>query len=876
MKRIFIAICLVLACVCSSAQLLSQYDANRDGAVDVADITAVANIILNGRQVPDAGDHEYVDLGLSVMWATCNVGAENTEDSGDLYAWGEIETREDKITSFTWENYKWYCNNDGNIYITKYNYDPTKGIVDNKVILDPEDDVAHVKWGGGWRMPTKKDRDELYEKCQQKVDDAFNVIFKSSNGNSLFLPAVPIIDPETERRFTWAYYWTSSLDADAIDYTPYPYDAITIEGRYNRSKAGVVRPVIDAQDISQYDVNKDGAVDVADITAIAQHILNDPIDPDTIPDEDVIKKCDAYNITDSSASIRVPVHIPEGTTAIDVNLSYSDSDSPSQDDKRQMNTHADVKEGMDTVFTFDLKDLDKDKTYDFSVSATTYPNMKDYSGEPQSFSTPKDGQGVDLGLPSGNQWANGNLGNSAGVGGGIGGGGTGGGGTGGGGTGGGGTGGNVGDAGDKYSWGETKPKDDFSQDNYSLYDDENGYKDIGNDIGGTPYDAAQSALQDGWRMPSADDFKELLDNCTTEWMNVDGVYGCMITGSNGNSMFFPYGDGSGYWTSTGTGESNATSLSFSGDDASLNDNTPRYDGCYVRPILVPTDSLTVSAHSSNIDVGGYIHLRAVVYPLNAVQNVAWTSSNTNVATVSADGVVTGVAPGTATITATTQDGRNQTTCVIEVAGGYFYKGHEYVDLGLPSGVKWAVCNVGASKPEEYGGYYAWGEIEEKDKYIDDNYKWYTKSYASNTGDSTYFPNKYNFSHGIKDRKSVLDEEDDVAHVNWGGNWRMPTPEEMQELIDFCSGSRMTLNGVNGVLLTSRSNGNSIFIPYAGRYNGSDRKYVETDCYLWSNEVNTSSCMSASSLVFGQAPVHFYDYSRSLGLSVRPVFRMSEK
>ena len=100
-----------------------------------------------------------------------------------------------------------------------------------------------------------------------------------------------------------------------------------------------------------------------------------------------------------------------------------------------------------------------------------------------------------------------------------------------------------------------------------------------------------------------------------------------------------------------------------------------------------------------------------------------------------------------------------------------YNGHEYVDLGLPSGLKWATCNVGASSPEVYGGYYAWGETEEKSSYSWSTYKWCNGSYDTMTKYCT------SSSYGTVDNKTTLDPQDDVAHVKWGGRWRMPTLEE---------------------------------------------------------------------------------------------------
>ena len=190
-----------------------------------------------------------------------------------------------------------------------------------------------------------------------------------------------------------------------------------------------------------------------------------------------------------------------------------------------------------------------------------------------------------------------------------------------------------------------------------------------------------------------------------------------------------------------------------------------------------------------------------------------------------------------------------------------YNGHEYVDLGLPSGLKWATCNVGANSPEEYGGYYAWGETEEKENYSWETYKWCNGSYNTMT--------KYCISsdYGTVDNKTVLDSEDDVAHVKWGGSWRMPTEAEQEELYNNCSWSLTTQNGVNGYRVTG-PNGNSIFLPVAGYR--IDTVYRERDsCGLyWSSSL-------ASSFISCYLCLDVYDYycyamQRCYGLSVRPV------
>ena len=130
---------------------------------------------------------------------------------------------------------------------------------------------------------------------------------------------------------------------------------------------------------------------------------------------------------------------------------------------------------------------------------------------------------------------------------------------------------------------------------------------------------------------------------------------------------------------------------------------------------------------------------------------------------------------------------------------FSFNKHEAVDLGLTSGLKWATCNIGASKPEDTGYYLAWGETSGKEEYEWDNYKWCNGSKTSLT--------KYT-------SRSTLEPDDDAAHVLWGGTWRMPSVEEVNELMRECTKSVVTQNGVRGAVFTG-PNGNSIFFPASG-------------------------------------------------------------
>lgn len=180
-----------------------------------------------------------------------------------------------------------------------------------------------------------------------------------------------------------------------------------------------------------------------------------------------------------------------------------------------------------------------------------------------------------------------------------------------------------------------------------------------------------------------------------------------------------------------------------------------------------------------------------------------------------------------------------------------------IDLGLPSGTKWACCNVGATKPEEYGGYYAWGETEEKSYY-----DWSTYIHCDGSSETC---------HNLG--SDISGTEYDVAHVKWGSDWVMPTHDEQMELHNNCTSEWTTLNGVEGRKFTSKINGNSIFLPAAGdRWDG-DLLFAGEGGDYWSSTQGPDSSDYACSLGFFSGYVYWSDYyDRYGGHSVRPVVR----
>ncbi|MDE6294661.1 MAG: DUF1566 domain-containing protein, partial [Muribaculaceae bacterium] len=172
-------------------------------------------------------------------------------------------------------------------------------------------------------------------------------------------------------------------------------------------------------------------------------------------------------------------------------------------------------------------------------------------------------------------------------------------------------------------------------------------------------------------------------------------------------------------------------------------------------------------------------------------------------------------------------------------------GHEYVDLDLPSGLKWATCNVGASSPTEYGDYFAWGETKPKSSYTFDNCSTFNMNIGEISGNINY----------------------DAARANWGGTWRMPSNTEMEELINKCTWTWTSKSGINGYVVKG-PNGNEIFLPAAGYRNGATLFYAGTYGDYWSS--SPDDAQYAYELYFISSYWSMSIYFCYFGRSVRPV------
>ena len=740
---------------------------------------------------------ESVEMGLSVKWAVCNVGASKQTDYGNTFAWGELESK----SNYGWANYTLAQGSETSM--TKYCFDATygyNGFTDTKGILDPENDIAHIKWGSNWRMPTKEEFEELLNNCTWQwttIDGVYGYKISSKvteyKDNYIFLPSESSINHS-------GLYWSSTLGATKanqsyrLQFNETSYCEIY---EYLRCLGHVVRPVVSSTSwINNLSIalnEKSLSIKYGTTVSLIATIKNE----NSVVNYPVIWTSENTKIATVN-TLGVVTGINPGTTTI--NASFNG------------------------------------KTASCVVTVS-------------------DPEYVDLGLSV--HWATFNIGAIKPEG-----------------------------YGDYYAWGETETKSTYSWTNYKWYKAEKySAQNITVDI---EDDVAHVKWGGSWRMPTKAELDELRDDCTWTLTTVNGVKGYRvasnISGYTDRSIFLPaagfrkdedlcfVGSKGYYWSgSLSAGILNDPwYIRFDTIDVAME----RYGFYYGQPVrpVIPSEawlsnvSITLNSASKSFLLGDTCTLLATVKHSSDVidREVTWSTGDTTVATVNETGFVTGIGAGTTTITATCLG--KTATCTITVT----LPEPEYVDLGLS--VKWATCNIGASSREEYGNYYAWGETETKSSYTWTNYKWCNNGSFKNL--TKYNTDSY---YGDVDNVTILAPEDDIAYITYGGNWRMPTTDEMNELIQYCTWHWTTLNGVYGCLFTSKKVGYmncSIFLPAGGYYQ--DFKLNEGSYgNYWTSSLGGINPGNGSYLYFSSSNAGIGNADRSLGYRIRPVYDASE-
>ena len=517
-------------------------------------------------------------------------------------------------------------------------------------------------------------------------------------------------------------------------------------------------------------------------------------------------------------------------------------------------------------------------------------------------------EAVDLGLPSGNKWATMNLYAK-----------------------------NIDEDGNKlFAWGETigyekydfDKKHSFDIYSYKWYDEPyytkyvtyNQYFDFGSIDNITTLsltdDAAHKLWGSSWRIPTINDIMELLDNTTNEWIGEYGKkYGVKLTSKiNGKSIFLPttgYRDEfetngiltGDYWSSSLVEEAApyAYGMYFAEKETIHHGLSYRYNGMAIRPVLNTTGKINTYGDVVSDDVKNITYSSATVYghlfkasDMNSQKGIIYGTTNNIEKLVSNGKRIVGsyYDDNHYKFSATIEGLQPSTTYYyIAFAGNkiaYNVKSFKTgavsltaVDLDLPSGTKWANINIGAKKPEDFGLYFAWGETTGYDINDSDyhSFNWASYKWADGTMNTL---TKYNSSskRGEVDNKSTLELSDDAAYKNLGGSWRMPTKEDIEELLNNTYINFAYYNDVKGVIITSKTNRDkSIFIPYAGYMN--DKKHSTNFTNLWSSSLKESSpsyaiafrfiIFSDTALETGYScSVSSTSSSRCMGFPIRPV------
>ena len=334
-----------------------------------------------------------------------------------------------------------------------------------------------------------------------------------------------------------------------------------------------------------------------------------------------------------------------------------------------------------------------------------------------------------------------------------------------------------------------------------------------------------------------------------------------------------------YWSSScnGSGTTYSFEILDSGINSSYSDN-PRYGNAVrlvcqsnprVRAIGVSEVTKSGATVSAEVDFTGTVQTRGVCWNTTGVPTVSDNYYYAGTGKGSYTAQLTGLQPKTTYhVRAYAKIGnvyRYGNTLTFTTADDS-WNGHAYVDLGLPSGLLWATCNMGASAPEDYGDYFAWGETQPKDYYAWSTYQYCNGSSSTQTKYCTNADYGYN---GFTDGLTTLLPEDDAATTNWGSDWRMPTVEEWQELYNNTTSTWTTQNGVNGCLFTA-ANGNSLFLPAAGyRWDG-ELGDAGSYGYYWSSSLYTGGPYDAWLFDFGSGNCYVDYNTRDCGQSVRAV------
>ena len=452
------------------------------------------------------------------------------------------------------------------------------------------------------------------------------------------------------------------------------------------------------------------------------------------------------------------------------------------------------------------------------------------------------------------------------------------------------------DTGNFYAWGETAPKEDYSWETYQLRSSKYYYNDGG--LLQPQDDAATVILGEGWRLPTVEEVKLMEDSNTTDEACCrmrptvrNGVFGFMLIGRNGNSVFVPstgrlqgsalitWDNDTKMWCKDGAKSRSLKVFTISQIDVTTYYSVDRCEGLPIRPVkdraasdtvflklnvldrnMAEAQRLLSTANSAEYSAESFQTLEGKYQ--RAVAMRAYAVENDGLKTQSYLGVINKV-------NRMLQDSIDHAShflalALFELSPLPKASDIKAVDLGLS--VRWASANIGARSETEFGYFIAWGELGPKQtRYEWEDYKFCKEVYEGDRDYSKFSKYVTDSKWGEVDGKTRLDLEDDAAHAFLGGDWHIPTPEEFQELVDNCTFENVTLNGKT-VMKATGPNGNYIYFPHTGSTE------VMDEIYCWTTDVVSGAnqraiCYSIQSF-WGQAYKTWE--KRCAGLTIRAV------
>ena len=851
------------------------------------------------------------------MWATCNVGATKPEEYGDYFAWGETLPKDE----YSWTNYKWCNGTDQNI--TKYN------TTDNLTTLLPEDDAAHVNWGEEWRMPTKEELDELIHHCAWQwttQDEIGGYKVTGPNGKSIFLPASGYKQANGLSSLgKRCQYWsnTNCTDKFAFVYHAYSDGAHTKQPTgSNRCAGQSVRPVLPtnreplppiepSKRIGVFSVDKEKQVSFsqgnlqyiqsANLWLFADNQY-DYIGEDNIKDGQLANKIDLFGWSGDSGKAR-----------FGVSTSTNNADYAGKFVDWGTNTiQGDTANIWRTLSKNEWNYLLKDRKN--ATSLRGIANINGINGLvilPDNWVCPnniifKSGFHSSKGIEfyadyqsfTEEQWIKleesgavflpaAGMHDSQGIadiqlGG--------------------------------YYWSATDHEANYA---YTLiYQSTGTYVTYDN-----RYDVRSVRLvHDTIPPPPAPCQTVTVNGVSFNMMCVEG--GTFMMGAADDDTTAEANEKPQHQVTLSDfmiGQTEVTQQlweavmgsnpsNFKGDNLPVNAVCWNECQAFITKLnaltglhfRLPTEAEWEYAARGVNQSKGYKYAGS-----DSIDQVAWYEGNSNntpheVAAKMPNEL--GIYDMSGNMWEFCQDWYSSTYYTAEAQinpqgpasgthnvdrGGSWYRSafhcrithrdssrpvvndyrlglrlvldkHAYVDLGLS--VMWATCNVGATKPEEYGDHFAWGETTPKEEYNTNTYQYYDQL----TGQYT----KYG-----SDNLTMLEPEDDAAHINWGSEWRMPTKEDMNELIDKCTWTWTQYNGIDGYEVTG-TNGNSIFLPAAGYKGSGGPSYPagEYGLYWLKNKLNVAHNYFTDCLFFkSETSIRVgHDGARRFGFTIRPI------